>query len=115
MASTTVASTTVASTTVASTSPKLELREEQGSDHRDDLLCTNLTVSGDYQTEFSGSYIISDEKASYSPNKPVYKLEGQNKYIYYYPNSGGWRIAEEGLVGENEGSHYYISKPLFTI
>ena len=63
--------------------PTLTLREERGTDLRDDLLCTNLTVTGDYQTDFSGSYIISDEKASYSPNKPVYKLEGQNKYIYY--------------------------------
>ena len=37
------------------------------------LLCDKLTVTGDDYASVTGTYIISDEKASKSPDKPVYK------------------------------------------
>ena len=98
----------------------------------ENLLCANLTVTGDDNDSCTGTYIISQEKASKSPNKPVYKLEGQDRFIYYHPDGAGWRIGRKehlrayelgplvyfdtllGLhIGPNEnleGSHYYKSK-----
>ena len=77
----------------------------------ENLLCDKLTVTGDDEYGCTGTYIISNEKASKSPDKPVYKLEGQDRYIYYNPGGDGWRIArKERLSGEKEGLHYYASK-----
>jgi hypothetical protein len=58
-----------------------------------DLLCYKLTVTGDDYASVTGTYIISNEKASTSQDKPVYKLEGKDRYIYYHP--GGWRIGSK--------------------
>jgi hypothetical protein len=76
------------------------------------LLCGNLTVTGDDYASVTGTYLISEEKASKSPNTPVYKLQGQDRFIYYSPTKGaGWRIArKEDLSGETEGFSYYRSK-----
>ena len=75
------------------------------------MLCDKLTVTGDDWESVTGTYIISNEKASKSPDKPVYKLEGQDRFIYYNPEGAGWRIGKkERLSGEKEGYYYYYSK-----
>ena len=76
------------------------------------MLCDKLTVTGDDYASVTGTYIISNEKASKSPNKPVYKLEGKDRFIFYDPSDGdGWRIgAKEGLSGETKDYSYYRSK-----
>ena len=76
------------------------------------MLCYKLTVTGDDAGSVTGTYIISNEKASKFPNKPVYKLEGQDRFIYYaLRNGNGWCIgAKEQLSGETEGLFYYRSK-----
>ena len=76
------------------------------------MLCDKLTVTGD-EYAVTGTYIISNEKASKSPDKPVYKLEGQDRFIYYtLLNGAGWCIGagKETLSGETEGDFYYYSK-----
>merc|ERR1712129_358209 len=77
----------------------------------ENLLCDKLTVTGDDWASVTGTYIISNEKASKFPDKPVYKLEGQDRFIYYTLLIGaGWCIgAKEWLSGELEGLHYYKS------
>ena len=77
-----------------------------------DLLCYKLTFTSDDSTSVTGTYIISNEKASKSPDKPVYKLEDQDRFIYFTPSFGhGWRIgAKNNLAGEEEGRYYYRSK-----
>jgi len=77
----------------------------------DNLLCGNLTVTGDNWSSVTGTYLISEEKASKSPNTPVYKLQGQDRYIYFTLRSGnGWCIGrKEDLSGETEGYSYYYS------
>ena len=76
------------------------------------MLCDKLTVTGDDWESVTGTYIISNEKASKAPDKPVYKLEGQDRFIYYtLRNGNGWCIgAKEHLSGETEGLSYYKSK-----
>ena len=37
-------------------------------------------------------YHISDVKVDGVPNRPTYKLEGGDAYIYYFPDAYGWRI-----------------------
>ena len=78
----------------------------------ENLLCGNLTVTGDNYADALGTYIISSEKAGQNPDKPVYKLDGRDRYIFYSPTFGaGWRIArKEHLAGEKEGLKYYESK-----
>ena len=76
------------------------------------MLCSKLTVTGDDYGSVTGTYLISEEKASKSPDKPVYKLVGEDRYIYYSPTKGeGWRLAvKRDLAGETEGYYYYRSK-----
>ena len=97
----------------------------------ENLICGNLTVTGDDNDSCTGTYIISQEKASKSPNQPVYKLKGQDRFIYYHPDGAGWRIGRKehlrayelgpliyldtdgwhiGPKENLEGSHYYKSK-----
>ena len=78
----------------------------------ENLLCDKLTVTGDDWADVTGTYIISNEKASKAPDKPVYKLEGQDRFIYYTLRGGaGWCIGgKEYLSGETEGLCYYYSK-----
>jgi len=77
----------------------------------ENLLCDKLTVTGDDYESVTGTYIISYEKASKSPDKPVYKLEGQDRVIYYTLRDGsGWIIGKkEELSGEREGLFFYKS------
>ena len=73
--------------------------------------CTKLTVTGDDWGECTGIYVITTEKASKAPDKPVYKLQGQDRYIYFNPNGDGWRIGEKiDLSGKDEGLYWYRSK-----
>ena len=75
------------------------------------MLNPNLTITGDVHGSLTGTYIINNENSSLSLDEPVYKLEGQDRYIYYNPGGDGWRIArKERLSGEKEGLHYYASK-----
>ena len=81
------------------------------------MLCDKLTVTGDDYASATGTYLISEEKVSKSPNTPVYKLQGKDRYIYYSPSWGaGWRIgAKEDLsAGETEGYSKYRSKNIFS-
>ena len=81
------------------------------------LLCDKLTVTGDDFGSVTGTYIISNEKASKAPDKPVYKLEGQDRFIYYALRNGhGWCIGKkEFLSGETEGLYAYNSKNFIPI
>ena len=75
-----------------------------------ELLCGNLTVSGSEWFNCTGTYLISEKIATKSKTKPVYKLEGQDWYIYFNPGGNGWRIGEEiNLVGEKEGQSLFKS------
>jgi len=76
-----------------------------------DVHCAKLTVTGDSWAECTGTYVITTEKASKAPDKPVYKLQGQDRYIYFNPNFGaGWRIGRKiHLSGKNEGRFWYRS------
>jgi len=77
----------------------------------ENLLCDKLTVTGDDEYGCTGTYIISNENASKAPDKPVYKLEGQDRFIYFSLLDGsGWCIgAKETLSGELEGFNHYSS------
>ena len=71
-------------------------------------------MTGDDWASVTGTYSIVDEKASKSPDMPVYKLVGGDRYVYFNPNGEGWRIGKkERLSGENEGKHWYRSKSFF--
>ena len=72
------------------------------------MLCDKLTVTGDDWESVTGTYIISNEKASKSPDKPVYKLEGQDSFIYYSPSKGENEKVDSS--SETEGLSYYSSK-----
>ena len=51
-------------------------------------------------------------RSSQSPEKPVYKLESRDRFIYFNPSSEGWRIGNEEnlLPGEKEGASWFQSK-----
>ena len=66
-------------------------------------------VSGDDE-EFIGTYMISDEVATDAPNGPVWKLEGEDMYVFNNGSDAGWRIGDrDGLA---DGFYYFKSKKL---
>ena len=68
-------------------------------------------VSGSDWKQCTGLYHLSDEISSEAPNKPVFKLHGENRYIYYHPSPEGWRIGRKNhLAGQNAGQYFYKSK-----
>jgi hypothetical protein len=71
--------------------------------------CPKLKVSGSAYYNCNGTYVITAEKASSSPSKPVYKKQDSDRYIFHNPNNEGWRIgSQENLSpGENEGSYWF--------
>ena len=67
----------------------------------------NLTVTGNDYGSLTGTFIINNENSSLSSNEPpVYKLEGQDRFIYYSPSKG----EKVDLLGETEGLSYHSSK-----
>ena len=74
--------------------------------------CPKLKVSGSAYYACNGTYVITAEKASSSPSKPVYKKQDSDRYIFHNPNNEGWRIgSQENLSpGENEGSYWFKGK-----
>ena len=78
------------------------------------LICPELIVTGDDWASVTGTYVISDETASKAPERPVYKLVGQDRYVYFNPGGAGWRIGtKKRLSGETEGWYMYQSKSFF--
>ena len=70
-----------------------------------------IIVSGSKLSNCIGMYRKCGEKSSHAEKRPVYKLEGEDRYIYYYPNSMGWRIGNKNsLDGVNAGNYYFGSK-----
>ena len=82
------------------------------------LLCDELTVTGDDGNDgVVGTYRLNDKIASKSPDKPVYKLEGKDRYLFFNPTFYGWRISSyflENLSTEKEGDYLYASKFLLS-
>ena len=72
------------------------------------MLNPNLTITGDVHGSLTGTYIINNENSSLSLNEPVYKLEGQDSFIYYSPS----KVENEKVAssGETDGVSYYSSK-----
>ena len=70
------------------------------------MLHRNLTITGDVHGSLTGTYIINNENSSLSLNESVYKLEGQDRFIYYSPSEG----EKVDSSGETEGLSYFSSK-----
>merc|ERR1711971_736321 len=70
-----------------------------------------IVVSGSDLAKCTGTYHKCGEKSVYAKKRPVYQLQGEDRYIYYYPNSKGWRIGSKNSLaaGENAGDYYYAS------
>ena len=81
-----------------------------------DLICANLTVkiNGNEKSNSKGSYLV--DEAFSSKDKPVYKLVGQDRYIFFNPEKFGWFIGtKEGYISHVEGNTFYYSESYFTI
>ena len=74
-----------------------------------------ILVSGSDIFNCTGNYRITFEKSSGSPNLPVYKLVGGNRYIYFHSSDTyGWRIGQkDGLDSQNAEQFFYASKYCF--
>ena len=71
-----------------------------------------IKVTGSDYQHCTGIYVLSVKKASRSPDRPVYKKIGFDRFIYFYPSSNGWRIGRRAALsaGENEGEFWFESK-----
>ena len=73
--------------------------------------CTKLKVSGSDYDGCSGIFFITKEKASRSPSRPVYKKQGYDRFIFYYPGRSWFIGARVDLFpGKNGGSFFFKGK-----
>ena len=54
--------------------------------------------------------MISDEVATEAPNDPVWKLEGEDMYVFNNGSDAGWRIGDKDSL--TDGSFFFKSKKL---
>ena len=76
-----------------------------------------IEVTGSDKKECTGiyrrTYCIHEEMSS-AASRPVYKLDGKDRYIYYNPSPSGWRIgAKLNLAGAKNGNFWFKSEILF--
>ena len=62
----------------------------------------SIEVTGDSLGSTIGTYYISEEKSLLAPDRPTYKLDDMNRYIYYWPSLMGWRIGNLGHMNSEE-------------
>ena len=58
--------------------------------------------------EIAGTYFISGEKSRLAPERPTYKLDGKDRYIFYWPDDQGWRVGRLNWL--RTGERWYRSK-----
>lgn len=76
----------------------------------------SIEVTGDSLGSTIGTYYISEEKSLLAPDRPTYKLDDMNRYIYYWPdddarNTGDWRVGKVTslIEGPEFGAYLYHS------
>ena len=75
------------------------------------VTCYKIKVTGSDFLRCNGTYFVTAEHASLSPSMPVYKQQGYDRFIYYYPNIT-WQIGslENLSPGEREGKYWFKGK-----
>ena len=75
-------------------------------------MCRNITViDDDVFGIYTGTYMITNERASKSPNKPVFKMDGGDRYLFHYPNNNGWIISDKtALLADTNPDYFFKSK-----
>ena len=71
-------------------------------------ICTSIEVTGNDFGSVTGTYFISEEKSSSSPEKPTYKLDGKDRYLFFDSSDEGWRVGRYEWV--TTGRFLYTSK-----
>ena len=56
-------------------------------------ICKAIKVSGADYASCSGLYKLSEGRATWAPEKPVYKHISKERYIVFRENLAGWKIA----------------------
>ena len=79
-------------------------------------ICGSIEVfAGSHSEKSTGTYFICDEKVvgvSASKN-PVWKLRGQDRYIFTNGSENGWRIGDKESL--TVGDFYYKSKTSYHV
>ena len=70
-----------------------------------------IEVSGANTADVAGTYFISDEKAASAPKNAVWKLDGNDRFIFNPGTENGWRIGDKDDLATN--NYWYKSKSIF--
>ena len=72
-------------------------------------LCHRIEVIGesDADSGYAGTFELSDKRLDDAPNNPVWKKPKEDKYIFNFGDSYGWRIGSED--GLKSGGYSYKS------
>ena len=69
-------------------------------------------ITGSNFEECTGTYNLNRYgKSSSAPSRPVYKLDGQDRYIFYFQPKEEWRIGKKENL--KDGEYFYSSEPFF--
>ena len=73
---------------------------------------SDIVITGSNFEECTGTYNLNrNERSSSAPSRPVYKLDGQDRYIFYFKTKEEWRIGKKQNLENDE--YFFSSEPLF--
>ena len=71
-------------------------------------ICEAIHVTGDTSNSEGGLYLPTDKRAPDAPNNPVWKLRGEDRFIFNTGSSSGWRIGAKSFL--TNGHHWCKGK-----
>jgi len=67
-------------------------------------ICGAIHVTGETSNSEGGLYLPTDKRAPDAPNNPVWKLRGEDRFIFNTGSSSGWRIGAKSFL--TNGHHW---------
>ena len=69
-------------------------------------------ITGSNFEECTGTYNLNrDVISSSAPSRDVYKLDGRDRYIFYFQDKKEWRIGKKENL--EDGEYFFSSESLF--
>ncbi len=76
------------------------------------VICQTLNVLGATYANCDGQYVITNDHVDWAPERPVYRHENKDRYIFWNAHGLGWSIGKKDYL--TTGSHWHRSKSFQT-
>eukprot|EP00095_Tigriopus_kingsejongensis_P001320 maker-scaffold249_size238305-snap-gene-1.12 protein:Tk01320 transcript:maker-scaffold249_size238305-snap-gene-1.12-mRNA-1 annotation:"PREDICTED: hemicentin-1-like" len=72
-----------------------------------DVICPTINVLGATYALCDGEYRVTNEVVDWAPDRPVYRHESKDRYVFWNAGGLGWSIGKRDYL--NTGSHWHRS------